>query len=63
MNEPLAPSSAPKLIVVVPCYNEEEMIPVSRRLFADELSRLIEAGQASPESRVLYVDDGSRDGT
>ena len=53
----------PKLIVVVPCYNEEEMLPVSQSLFADEINILIESGRVSPESLVLFVDDGSSDAT
>ena len=55
--------TAPKLIVVIPCYNEETTLPVSSPLFADELRGLIESGRVSPESRVLFVDDGSSDAT
>ena len=55
--------NAPKLIVVVPCYNEETTLPVSTPLFADELRGLVESGRVSPESRVLFVDDGSTDAT
>ncbi len=53
----------PRLIVVVPCYNEEEMLPVSSPLFADELAALVASGRISDESRILLVDDGSADGT
>ena len=55
--------NAPKLIVVVSCYNEETTLPVSTPLFADELRGLVESGRVSPESRVLFVDDGSTDAT
>ena len=53
----------PRLIVVVPCYNEETTIPVSYPLFADELNRMIDSGRVSRESRILFVDDGSTDAT
>lgn len=53
----------PKLIVVVPCYNEEQMLPVSNVLFADEMAALVESTRISPDSRVLFVDDGSTDAT
>ena len=53
----------PKLIIVIPCYNEEATLPVSSPLFADELAGLIASGKVSNESRILLVDDGSADGT
>ena len=56
-------SRLPKLTVVVPCYNEESALPVSYPLFAGELSLMTDAGLASPESGVLFVDDGSSDAT
>ena len=56
-------TQAPKLIVIVPCYNEEATLPVSSPLFADELAALVASGRVSDESRVLLVDDGSADGT
>ena len=53
----------PVLYLVVPCYNEEAVLPQTAPLFADKLQNLVAAGRISAESRVLYVDDGSRDGT
>ena len=53
----------PKLIIVIPCYNEEATLPVSSPLFADELTSLIASGKISSESRILLVDDGSKDAT
>ncbi|MBO4618788.1 MAG: glycosyltransferase family 2 protein [Victivallales bacterium] len=53
----------PKLIIIVPCFNEEQTLPVTHSLFSDELGRLIAAGKVSSESRILLVDDGSVDGT
>ncbi len=53
----------PKLFIVIPCYNEETVLPVSSPLFADELSGLVASGKVSDASRILLVDDGSTDGT
>ena len=51
------------LYIVVPCYNEEEVLPVTCDLFLNKLAQLIGEGKISDDSRVLYVDDGSRDRT
>lgn len=53
----------PILYIVIPCYNEEEVLPITSVLFLDKLCRLIAAGAIHEESRVLFVDDGSRDQT
>ena len=53
----------PKLYVVVPCYNEEEVLPETVRRLAGKLRSLEERGLAGPGSRMLLVDDGSRDRT
>ena len=53
----------PVLYIVVPCYNEEEVLPRTSGLFLDEIRELSGRGKISPDSRVLFVDDGSRDGT
>jgi len=53
----------PILYIVVPCYNEEAVLPVTAPLFLEKLRQLTEAGKIAPESRVLFVDDGSRDAT
>jgi len=53
----------PILWIVIPCYNEEEVLPVTAGLFKDELRLLMEKGKVSGESRVLFVNDGSRDAT
>lgn len=52
-----------KLIVVVPCYNEEAVLPVTAPLFLEELQDLIQKGKISDESQVLFVNDGSKDRT
>ena len=51
------------LYIVVPCYNEEEVLPETARQLGDKLNSLMGAGKVSPRSRVLFVNDGSRDRT
>ena len=51
------------LYIVVPCYNEEEVLPETARRLGDKLRGLMAAGKIGPDSRVLFVNDGSRDGT
>ena len=51
------------LYIVVPCYNEEEVLPETSRRLGDKLRQLMAADKISPQSRVLFVNDGSRDGT
>ncbi len=53
----------PVLYIVVPCYNEQEVLPMTSRLFLDKLLQLEACGKISGESRVLFVNDGSKDGT
>jgi len=53
----------PKLFIVVPCYNEEEVLPLTGPMFREELRKLEESGRIDPESRVLFVNDGSKDRT
>lgn len=55
--------NAPILYIVIPCYNEETVLPVTHALFAGKLSALIQNGEISEKSRVLFVDDGSKDNT
>lgn len=53
----------PILYIVIPCYNEEEVLPVTSGMFRDEIRDLIEKDKISSGSRVLFVDDGSKDST
>ena len=53
----------PVLYIVVPCYNEEEVLPETSKRLKVKLSDLIVAGKVSEDSRVLFVDDGSKDRT
>lgn len=51
------------LYIVVPCYNEEEVLPESSKRFSAKLDELIKGGKISEKSRILFVNDGSRDKT
>lgn len=53
----------PKLIIVIPCYNEETVLPVTLPLFRQQLQRMREEGKIASDSGLLFVNDGSRDGT
>ena len=53
----------PVLYIVIPCYNEQEVLPLTAPMFREEISRLAEAGKISADSRILFVNDGSRDDT
>ena len=52
-----------KLCVVVPCYNEQEVLPITAKLFLKKLMDMIEKGKISDKSRIMFVNDGSRDNT
>ena len=51
------------LYIVVPCYNEEEVLPETSRRLREKMDSLISRGVISEQSRVLLVNDGSRDRT
>ena len=51
------------LYLVIPCYNEEAVLPETSRRLAEKLTALTAAGKISADSRVLFVDDGSKDRT
>ncbi|MBQ7186080.1 MAG: glycosyltransferase family 2 protein [Ruminococcus sp.] len=48
---------------VIPCYNEEEMLPLTARALIEKMDMLIKEGRIAPDSKVLFVDDGSKDKT
>ena len=54
---------APVLYIVIPCYNEQEVLPVTSGMFLKKINSLIEKGRVAPESRVVFVNDGSKDNT
>lgn len=53
----------PILYIVIPCYNEQEVLPITAPMFLQKINDLAAAGKISPESRVLFVSDGSKDRT
>ena len=53
----------PILYIVIPCYNEEKVLPITAPLFLNKIKQLTNAGQISSDSRILFVDDGSKDNT
>ena len=53
----------PILYLVIPCYNEEQVLPITAPIFMGKLSELIEKKEISDKSRVLFVNDGSSDST
>ncbi|WP_029541455.1 glycosyltransferase family 2 protein [Selenomonas sp. AB3002] len=55
--------TVPVLYLVSPCYNEQEVLLETGRRLLDKLSGLIEKNKISPKSRILLVNDGSRDKT
>lgn len=52
-----------KLCIVVPCYNEEAVLCITAEKIKGYLAELIQKGKISADSRVVFVDDGSRDST
>lgn len=57
------PPSIPLLYIVVPCYNEQDVIPQTCTLFSKKLDQLISKNKIRSESKILFVDDGSKDET
>lgn len=55
--------NAPVIYFVVPCYNEEEVLPLTAGILGKKLEILVSEGSIHAGSRILLVDDGSRDST
>ena len=53
----------PILYLIIPCYNEQAVLPITAPQFLKKLTDLTVAGNIAPDSRVLFVDDGSKDAT
>ncbi len=54
---------SPVLFIVIPCYNEQEVLPITAPMFLEKLKSLIEQKKISDYSRILFVNDGSKDRT
>lgn len=55
--------TTPVLYIVIPCYNEEAVLPITAPMFLGKLTALADAKKISPDSKVLFIDDGSKDTT
>ena len=53
----------PILYIVIPCYNEQEVLPITAPLLLQKIQQLAGTGSISPDSRILFVNDGSKDKT
>lgn len=51
------------LYMIIPCYNEEQVLPITSKLFLEELEDLLNKDKISEDSRILFVNDGSKDAT
>lgn len=56
-------TKTPVLWIVIPCYNEEQVLPVTSEMFLKKLNMLISDGAVAQDSRLLFVNDGSGDRT
>ena len=55
--------SDPILYIIIPCYNEQEVLPIMASIFLKKIEDLIADGKISDDSCVLFVNDGSKDDT
>lgn len=53
----------PRLFIIIPCYNEEQVLPITSEMFLNKLNSLTQNEKIHPDSRILFVDDGSKDST
>ena len=53
----------PTLFIIIPCYNEEKVLPITSKQFLEELQTLIDTDKISQDSKILFVNDGSQDST
>ena len=51
------------LYIIIPCYNEETVLPITSKMFLDKLTSVIQSNTISNSSRILFVNDGSKDKT
>ena len=55
--------SKPVLYIVIPCYNEEAVLPITAPMFLEKIESLISNDKISEKSRIMFVNDGSKDRT
>lgn len=63
LEQKISEKHPPRLFIVIPCYNEQEVLPLTAPLFLEELLLLIGKGKVSDTSQILFIDDGSKDKT
>jgi glycosyltransferase involved in cell wall biosynthesis len=56
-------SEKTRLSIVIPCYNEEAVLPQTRQAIASKLQSLVAQGLVHPQSKIFFIDDGSSDNT
>lgn len=56
-------NESPILYMVIPCYNEEDVLPITFPMFKEQMSKMIAAKQVSADSKIMFVNDGSKDST
>lgn len=56
-------NQSPILYIIIPCYNEESVLPITSSMFLDKINELVAAGKIADNSRILFVNDGSKDQT
>lgn len=63
LNEGKEDFSRPILWIVIPCYNEEDVLPITAPMFLEQIQTMISKEEISAKSRILFVNDGSKDST
>lgn len=53
----------PILYIVIPCYNEEQVLPHTNPMFLEKIEQLVKKEEIHPLSKIMYVNDGSKDQT
>lgn len=53
----------PILYIIIPCYNEEKVLPITSPMFLEKLESMIQKGLIHEKSKILFVNDGSKDKT
>ena len=53
----------PILYIVIPCYNEEQVLPHTNPMFVEKIEQLVKKEVIHPLSKIMYVNDGSKDRT
>ena len=62
-NEGKVDFSQPILWIVIPCYNEKDVLPITAPMFLEQIQTMISKEKISAKSRILFVNDGSKDST